>query len=232
MSSIVPVRTVGGTAVATLVLGEPDEPGPPLLARVRTVELFAQQVASIIENARLYEVSERERRRGEALAEIARAVNGSLRLTDVLRAEPAPRGRAAAHARRRARPPARRPDRSRRRDRHRGVPARRAGAGPREHQRTSDSRAPRHHLQRCERRRGIRSDAHRGERRAHAGRAVALRRRRPRGAICRRWRRAVHRGGRARAAATRGSSRRRGGERAPLRGRAERGRAPSPDVGR
>ena len=81
---IVPVRTVGGTAVATLVLGEPDEPGPPLLARVRTVELFAQQVASIIENARLYEVSERERRRGEALAEIARAVNGSLRLSEVL----------------------------------------------------------------------------------------------------------------------------------------------------
>jgi PAS domain S-box-containing protein len=81
---IVPVRTVGGTAVATLVLGEPDEPGAPTLARVRTVELFAQQVASIIENARLYDESERERRRGEALADIARAVNGSLRLTDVL----------------------------------------------------------------------------------------------------------------------------------------------------
>jgi two-component system NtrC family sensor kinase len=81
---IVPVRTVSGTAVATLILGEPDDPGPPLLARVRTVELFAQQVASIIENARLYEQSERERRRGEALADIARAVNGSLRLTDVL----------------------------------------------------------------------------------------------------------------------------------------------------
>jgi hypothetical protein len=61
---IVPVRTVGGTAVATLVLGDADEPGPPILARVRTVELFAQQVASIIENARLYEESERERRRG------------------------------------------------------------------------------------------------------------------------------------------------------------------------
>jgi PAS domain S-box-containing protein len=81
---VVPVRTVGGTAVATLVLGEPDEPGTPTLTRVRTVELFAQQVASIIENARLYEESERERRRGEALADIARAVNGSLRLTDVL----------------------------------------------------------------------------------------------------------------------------------------------------
>ena len=81
---IVPVRAVGGATVATLVLGEPAEAGPPLLARVRTVELFAQQVASIIENARLYEESERERRRGEALADIARAVSGSLRLADVL----------------------------------------------------------------------------------------------------------------------------------------------------
>jgi two-component system NtrC family sensor kinase len=48
------------------------------------VELFAQQVASIIENARLYEESQRERGRGEALADIARAINGSLRLSEVL----------------------------------------------------------------------------------------------------------------------------------------------------
>ncbi|HEY4216378.1 MAG TPA: PAS domain S-box protein [Gemmatimonadaceae bacterium] len=81
---IVPVRSVDGATVATLVLGEPDQPGPPTLARVRTVELFAQQVASIIENARLYEESQRERGRGEALADIARAVSGSLRLADVL----------------------------------------------------------------------------------------------------------------------------------------------------
>jgi PAS domain S-box-containing protein len=81
---IVPVRSVDGTTVATLVLGDADQPGPPALARVRTVELFAQQVASIIENARLYEESQRERRRGEALADIARAVSGSLRLADVL----------------------------------------------------------------------------------------------------------------------------------------------------
>ncbi len=81
---IVPVRAVGGTTVATLILAESDEPGTPTLARVRTVELFAQQVASIIENARLYEQSQRERGRGEALADIARAVGGSLRLGDVL----------------------------------------------------------------------------------------------------------------------------------------------------
>lgn len=81
---IVPLRTVAGITVATLVLGDSDEDGPPQLARVRTVELFAQQVASIIENARLYDESQRERGRGEALADIARAVSGSLRLADVL----------------------------------------------------------------------------------------------------------------------------------------------------
>jgi PAS domain S-box-containing protein len=81
---IVPVRAVDGAQVGTLVLGDPAEPGTPQLARVRTVELFAQQVASIIENARLYEESQRERGRGEALADIARAVGGSLRLADVM----------------------------------------------------------------------------------------------------------------------------------------------------
>lgn len=81
---IVPVRAVDGATVATLVLGEATEPGSPPLSHVRTVELFAQQVASIIENARLYDESLRERRRGEALTDIARAVGGSLNLADVM----------------------------------------------------------------------------------------------------------------------------------------------------
>lgn len=81
---LVPLRAVDGTTVATLTLGDPAEKGLPTLARVRTVELFAQQVASIIENARLYEQSLRERGRGEALADIARAVSSSLRLKDVM----------------------------------------------------------------------------------------------------------------------------------------------------
>lgn len=81
---LVPLRAVDGTTVATLILGEPAESGLPTLARVRTVELFAQQVASIIENARLYDQSQRERGRGEALADIARAVSSSLRLKDVM----------------------------------------------------------------------------------------------------------------------------------------------------
>ncbi|HMA22973.1 MAG TPA: PAS domain S-box protein, partial [Gemmatimonadaceae bacterium] len=81
---LVPLRAVDGTTVATLILGGPEEKGTPTVARVRTVELFAQQVASIIENARLYEQSQRERGRGEALADIARAVSSSLRLKDVM----------------------------------------------------------------------------------------------------------------------------------------------------
>ena len=81
---IVPLRAVHGATVATLVLGEPTERTVPTLARVRTVELFAQQVASIIENARLYEESQRERGRGEAMADVARAVGSSLRLGEVM----------------------------------------------------------------------------------------------------------------------------------------------------
>jgi hypothetical protein len=82
---IVPLRAVGGAALGTLVLREPFDGAPPTADRVRTVELFAQQVASIIENARLYEESERQRGRGEAFSDIARAVSGSLRLGDVLK---------------------------------------------------------------------------------------------------------------------------------------------------
>jgi PAS domain S-box-containing protein len=81
---VVPLRAVDGATVATLVLAEPTDAGPPTLARVRTVELFAQQVASIIENARLYDESQRERGRGEAISDIARAVGSSLNLTDVM----------------------------------------------------------------------------------------------------------------------------------------------------
>jgi PAS domain S-box-containing protein len=81
---IVPLRAIGGAAVATLVLGAPAESGVPSLELVRTVELFAQQAASIIVHARLYDESQRERGRGEALADIARAVNSSLRLADVM----------------------------------------------------------------------------------------------------------------------------------------------------
>lgn len=82
---LVPLRGSDGELIAALALAEPTPETAPSLARVRTVELFAQQVGSIIDNARLYEESEQERRRGEALAEIARAVGSSLRLEEVMR---------------------------------------------------------------------------------------------------------------------------------------------------
>jgi two-component system NtrC family sensor kinase len=81
---IVPMRAIDGTTVATLMLAKPAEQSLPTLARVRTIELFAQQVASIVENARLYAESQRERGRGEALSDIARAVGSSLHLDDVM----------------------------------------------------------------------------------------------------------------------------------------------------
>ena len=81
---VVPLRAVDGTEFAALVLGDAAEADCFSPSRVRMVELFAQQVASIIENARLFEESQRERGRGEAIADIARAINGSLRLSEVL----------------------------------------------------------------------------------------------------------------------------------------------------
>jgi len=81
---VVPLRAVDGTELAALVLGDALEPDCFSPSRIRMVELFAQQVASIIENARLFEESQRERGRGEAIADIARAINGSLRLSEVL----------------------------------------------------------------------------------------------------------------------------------------------------
>jgi two-component system NtrC family sensor kinase len=81
---IVPLRAVHGATIATLVLRKPADPSPPTLARVRTVELFALQVASIIETTRLYEESQRERGRGEAISDIARAVSASLRQDEVM----------------------------------------------------------------------------------------------------------------------------------------------------
>jgi hypothetical protein len=49
---IVPLRAVHGATVATLVLRTAPGSAAPTLASVRTVELFAQQVASIIEAKR------------------------------------------------------------------------------------------------------------------------------------------------------------------------------------
>lgn len=76
---LVPVRGPSGQIVATLLLDDPADRARPTLARVRTVELFAQQVATILDRARLLEEAQRERVRAEAMADVARAVSAEHR---------------------------------------------------------------------------------------------------------------------------------------------------------
>jgi PAS domain S-box-containing protein len=78
-SLLVPVRGPRGEIVATLLLDDPADRARPTLARVRTVELFAQQVATILDRARLLEEAQRERVRAEAMADVARAVSAEHR---------------------------------------------------------------------------------------------------------------------------------------------------------
>jgi PAS domain S-box-containing protein len=76
---LVPVRGPSGEIVATLFLDDPADRARPTLARVRTVELFAQHVATILDRARLLEEAQRERVRAEAMADVARAVSAEHR---------------------------------------------------------------------------------------------------------------------------------------------------------
>jgi PAS domain S-box-containing protein len=76
---LVPVRGPKDEIVATLFLDDPADRARPTLARVRTVELFAQQLATILDRARLLDEAQRERVRAEAMADVARAVNAEHR---------------------------------------------------------------------------------------------------------------------------------------------------------
>jgi PAS domain S-box-containing protein len=64
---LVPLKGSGGRIIATLVLDDPTDRHRPTLARVRTVELFGQQVAYMIEQAELVEIA---RRRADRLARL------------------------------------------------------------------------------------------------------------------------------------------------------------------
>ena len=59
---IVPLRDAAGNVTATLALDDPDDRARPSLTRVRTVELFAQQVAAILAQAQHLALAERHRR--------------------------------------------------------------------------------------------------------------------------------------------------------------------------
>ncbi len=82
---LVPLRLANGTVVATLVLDDPADLRRPTLMRVRTVELFAQQVAAMLEQAALIELAERRAHRLQTLHEVGSLLASSLDETVILR---------------------------------------------------------------------------------------------------------------------------------------------------
>ena len=82
---LVPLRLANGTLVATLVLDDPADRTRPTLTRVRTVELFAQQVAAMLEQASLVELAERRARRLQDLHEVGSLLARSLDEPTILR---------------------------------------------------------------------------------------------------------------------------------------------------
>jgi len=82
---LVPLRSVSGTLIATLVLDEPSDRRRPTLTRIRTVELFAQQMATMLETASLMALSERRARRLQSLHEVGLLLARSLDEATILR---------------------------------------------------------------------------------------------------------------------------------------------------
>ena len=75
---VLPLRTPAGHPVATLVFGDPVEEGPPALTRLRSIELFAQQVVHHIEQIRLSELTARQAERLQRLQVVGSALARSL----------------------------------------------------------------------------------------------------------------------------------------------------------
>jgi PAS domain S-box-containing protein len=75
---VIPLRTPAGHPVATLVLGDAVDDGPSSAARVRTIELFAQQVVHHIERVRLSELTARQADRLQRLQTVSTALARSL----------------------------------------------------------------------------------------------------------------------------------------------------------
>ena len=82
---LVPLRNVTGTLIATLVLDDPSDRRRPTLTRIRTVELFAQQVAAMLETSTLMALSERRARRLQSLHEVGSLLARSLDESTILR---------------------------------------------------------------------------------------------------------------------------------------------------
>jgi PAS domain S-box-containing protein len=81
---LVPLKGSDGRIIATLVLDDPSDRRRPSLARVRTVELFGQQVAYMIEQAELVEIARRRADRLARLHEVGVILARSLDEDDII----------------------------------------------------------------------------------------------------------------------------------------------------
>lgn len=84
-SLIVPITGRGGRIIATLVLDDPADRTRPSLSRVRTVELFGQQVSHCIEQASLVDVARRRAERLQRLHEAGVALSRTLEEDEIVR---------------------------------------------------------------------------------------------------------------------------------------------------
>ena len=82
---LVPVRDSAGGPLGSLLLDDPVERVRPSLIRVRTVELFAQQIASTLERASLVALAERRAIRVQKLGEVGALLARSLDEETILR---------------------------------------------------------------------------------------------------------------------------------------------------
>lgn len=82
---LVPLRSASGRFIATLLLDDPTDRSRPTLTRIRTVELFAQQVAGMLENASLMELADRRAKRLQSLYEVGKSLARSLDEPTILR---------------------------------------------------------------------------------------------------------------------------------------------------
>ena len=80
---LVPLRGAAGDIVGTLTLDDPADRARPTVEQVRTVELYAVQIAILVERVRLQEERDRDQRLSGALSDVARAVNESLQPDEV-----------------------------------------------------------------------------------------------------------------------------------------------------
>jgi PAS domain S-box-containing protein len=82
---LVPLRNASGAIIATLLLDDPENRARPSLTRVRTVELFAQQAAAMLEQASLVELAQRRAGRLQKLHEVGSVIARSLDESTILR---------------------------------------------------------------------------------------------------------------------------------------------------